>query len=113
MLDIAEKCFARIAKEIQDRGLTVAGAFEKYVQLEEVEGEALALMSPVSFLEGIRELGIEDLEEIEVACLMRVLAKPNMDSAILLTELIVIMENFGIGDEEIDEDDAPSEMEPG
>ena len=113
MLDIAEKCFARIAKEIQDRGLTVAGAFEKYVQIEEIEGEALALMSPVSFLEGIRELGIEDLEEIEVACLMRVLAKPNMDSAILLTELIVIMENFGIGDEEIDEDDAPSEAEPG
>jgi hypothetical protein len=56
-------------------------------------------MSPVSFLEAIRELGIDDLEEIDVACLMRVLAKPNMDGHILLTELIVIMENFGLNDE--------------
>ena len=111
MLDIAERVFARIAKEISDKGLTVATAFEKYVQVEEVEGETLAIMNPVSFLEGIRELGIEDLEEIEVACLMRVLAKPNMDSAILLTELIVIMENFGIGEEDIDVDDEPSETE--
>ena len=69
-------------------------------------------------MEAIRELGIDDLEEIEVACLMRVLAKPNMDSAILLTELIVIMENFGIGEDgeqsetagggEIEESEAPS-----
>jgi len=59
----------------------------------------MLLMSPVGFLEGIREMGIDDLQEVEIACLMRVLAKPNMDSAILLTELIVIMENFGIGEE--------------
>jgi hypothetical protein len=100
MLDIAEKCFARMAEEIRGRGLSVEQAFEKYVQVEEVEGEQMLIMSPVAFLEGIRDLGIDDLEEVEVACLMRVLAKPNMDSAILLSELVVIMENFGIGEEE-------------
>jgi len=110
MLDIAEKCFARMAQEIKDRGLTVEQAFQKYVQMEEVEGEQMLLMSPVAFLEGIRDIGIDDLEEVEVACLMRVLAKPNMDSAILLTELIVIMENFGIGEEEEEEGtEQPSE----
>jgi len=40
------------------------------------------------------------LEEVEVACLMRVLTKPNLENAILLKELIIIMENFGIQDEE-------------
>ncbi len=54
------------------------------------------MLSPIGFLEGIKELGITDLEEIEVACLMRVLAKPNLENAILLQELVVIMENFGI-----------------
>jgi len=49
-------------------------------------------------------LGITDLEEIEVACLMRVLAKPTLENAILLQELVVIMENFGIY-----EDDAEPE----
>ena len=56
----------------------------------------LELISPIGFLEGIKDLGITDLEEIEVACLMRVLTKPNLENAILLKELMIIMENFGI-----------------
>ena len=62
----------------------------------------LELLSPIGFLEGIKDIGVVDLEEIEVACLMRVLTKPNMNNAILLKELIVIMENFGIFDDGID-----------
>lgn len=108
MLDIAEKCFARIAEQLKAKGLSVEAAFERFVQMEEIEGEQMLLMSPVGFLEAIRDLGIEDFEEIEVACLMRVLAKPNMDSAILLTELIVIMENFGIGED--DQSEGKSEV---
>ena len=60
----------------------------------------LELLSPIGFLEGIKELGIVDLEEVEVACLMRVLTKPDLDNAILLRELVIIMENFGIQDDE-------------
>jgi hypothetical protein len=60
------------------------------------------LLSPIGFLEGIKELGVTDLEEVEVACLMRVLTKPNLENAILVKELIVIMENFGIYDDEDD-----------
>jgi hypothetical protein len=59
----------------------------------------LELLSPIGFLEGIKDLEITDLEEVEVACLMRVLTKPNLENAILLNELIVIMENFGISDD--------------
>jgi hypothetical protein len=71
------------------------------------------LLSPIGFLEGIKDLGIVDLEEVEVACLMRVLTKPDLENAILLKELIIIMENFGIQDDDegpaddvgLDEDD--------
>ena len=59
----------------------------------------LEMLSPVGFLEGIKDLGVTDLEEVEVACLLRVLTKPNLANAILLQELIVIMENFNIYDE--------------
>lgn len=40
-----------------------------------------------------------DLEEVEVACLMRVLTKADLENAILLQELVVIMDNFGIKEE--------------
>jgi hypothetical protein len=64
-------------------------------------------MSPIGFLEGIKELGLEGLTEIEAACLLRVLTKPELDSAIILNELALIMENFGVLDnyEDDDEDD--------
>jgi hypothetical protein len=78
----------------------VRGAFNNFIIKEEIEGTALELLSPIGFLEGIKDLGIVDLEEVEVACLMRVLTKPNLENAILLKELIIIMENFGIYDEE-------------
>lgn len=58
--------------------------------------QSIELLSPMGFLEGIKELGVIDLEEVEVACLMRVLTKADLENAILLKELIVIMENFGI-----------------
>ena len=55
---------------------------------------------PVSFLEGLNALQLEDLSEIEIACLMNVLAKPTtgseLENIILVDELVSIMENFGI-----------------
>jgi len=62
--------------------------------------EVIELLSPIGFLEGVKDLGITDLEELEVACLMRVLTKPELENAIMLKELIVIMDNFGIQDDE-------------
>lgn len=40
------------------------------------------------------------LSELEVACLMRVLSKPEIDHAILLNELNLVLENFGIAKQE-------------
>lgn len=96
MLDVAEQCFIRIAQGIINKGCNVRTAFANFIIKENIEGTALELLSPIGFLEGIKEIGIMDLEEVEVACLMRVLTKPNLENAILLKELIVIMENFGI-----------------
>lgn len=56
----------------------------------------LELMTPRGFLVGVRELGFEDVSEMEAACLLKVLAKPELDGAVILNEFILIMENFGI-----------------
>ena len=100
MLDVAEGCFVKIANAIIGKGQNVRSAFQNFIIQEDIEGTPLELLSPIGFLEGIKDLGITDLEEVEVACLMRVLTKPNFENAILLKELIVIMENFGIYDDE-------------
>ena len=47
---------------------------------------------------------------MEAACLLRVLTKPELDSAIILNELVLIMENFGVVDNYEDDDDEDDYM---
>lgn len=109
MLDIAEHCFIKLAEFMLERNRSVRGIFTKFSIPEQFpDGTILELMSPIAFLEGIKEIGMDDLSEMEAACLLRVLTKPELESAIILNELILIMENFGVPDnfeEDDDEDD--------
>ena len=56
---------------------------------------------PEGLIEGIRSIGIDDLSQKEIKCLLRVLTKPEIDNAIILDELLAIMENLGLYDDEI------------
>jgi len=47
-------------------------------------------------MEGVKDIGFDDVTEMEAACLMKVLVKPELDSQIILNEFALIMENFGI-----------------
>ena len=106
MLDIAEGCFVKLAELLIVSGKTVRSIFSKFAVPEIFpDRTVLELLSPLSFLEGIKELGLDDLQEIEAACLMRVLAKPELENAIILNELALIMENFGVPDGEEDAED--------
>ncbi len=60
MLDIAERCFVRIAEAIISKNLTVKKAFDQYIIREEVDDAYIDLLSPIGLLEGIKELGITD-----------------------------------------------------
>lgn len=99
MLDIAEMCFVRIADVLIKQGLTVREAFGKYA-IPEMLPESktvLELLIPEAFFEALRaELKMKEFPDVEAACLMRVLAKPELDNAIILNEFALIMENFGV-----------------
>jgi hypothetical protein len=112
MLDIAEQCFMRIADLLHMQQKTVKQVFLKYSIPERFkDGSVLELLSPRAFLEGVRDSGFEDVTEMEAACLMKVLAKPELDNAVILNEFVLIMENFGIPsvteDEEFENDYQP------
>ena len=99
MLDIAEVCFIQMADVLIKRGVTVKEAFGKYA-VAEVMPESkmvLELLAPEAFFEAVKlELNLRELSDIEVACLMRVLAKPELQNAIILNEFALILENFGV-----------------
>ena len=105
MLDIAESIFIKMADFIIAKEKSIRGIFTKYSVPEMFpDNTVLELLSPGGFLEGIKEAGIEDLQDFEVACLMRVLSKPELDNAVILNEFVMIMENFGVPDTMEDEE---------
>lgn len=106
MLDIAESCFIKMAELLIKSGRSIRTVFGKYSVPEMFpDRTVLELLSPLSFLEGVKDIGLDDLQEIEAACLMRVLAKLELDNAIILNELTLIMENFGVTDMDEDAED--------
>ena len=99
MLDIAEMCFVRMAEILLKHGVTVREIFSKYAVAEMLPESktVLELMIPSAFFQAVRlELGIKELSDLEAACMMRVLAKPELGNAIILNEFALIMENFGV-----------------
>lgn len=42
------------------------------------------MLTPMGLLEGVKDLGIDDLSELEVQYLLKVLSKPELDGAILM-----------------------------
>lgn len=90
---------------------SVKTVFKPYIFEAEIDGDIHELLSPYDLLQGIKDLGIDDLQKIEVTYLMKVLSKPDLEGNILLQELLQIMENFGLSGEA--ESEAPiDEMQP-
>ena len=99
MIDVAEQIFIRLAEDLIAQKKTIRDVWGDVIQEAEIEGEVFELLTPVDLLDGIKALGITDLTEKQVNYLLKVLAKPELDGAIFLTELNQIMENFGLFDE--------------
>jgi hypothetical protein len=56
-------------------------------------------MRAEDFLDDLRKvLQPDQISELEIACLMRVLSKPEIEHCIVVSELQLVLENFGITD---------------
>ena len=98
MLDTAEQIFVQIAQCLQQKNLTVRDTFgsEDLIHvLEEFEGEQdVAVMTADDFITRCYQIGLQHLNQLQVACVMRVLGKPELSNAIRLNELEILMQNF-------------------
>ena len=75
--------------------------------MAEIDGDAYELIPPQGLIEALADLGLEDLQPIEVNYLLKVLSKPELDGEILMQEFLEIMKNFDL----YDEDDQPDHQD--
>ena len=99
MLDIAEAIFNNIAQCLMMHNLTVRQTFggeDIIYNLPEFDGEKnVEVMTADDFLTRCYEIGVTQLDRIQIDCLMRVLGKPEISNAIKLVDLETLMSNFG------------------
>ena len=63
--------------------------------LEEFEGEQnVEVITADDFLTRCNEIGVPQMNEMQIACVMRVIGKPELSNAIRLNELEILMSNF-------------------
>ena len=87
MLDIAEQILSRLARVLIDNQWTVHSVFgqpkEMYQIVQSPENEEnIKIITPEMFLARVYQIGIKDLTQLQVACLMKVLAKPEFNDCV-------------------------------
>jgi hypothetical protein len=59
-------------------------------------GALIKVLSPEMFLARVYQVGLTNLSRLQVACLMKVLGKPELEDSIRYNELEMLMDNFGV-----------------
>ena len=69
---------------------------------EEVEHEdsTLEVVAEDIFFQKLESIGLTDLDDTQKQSLIKVLSKPNITGKVLVRDLTIILENFGIKDQE-------------
>ena len=90
MIKIAETCLMRISNELKEKNVTIHDLFNENIMSEDIEGQKIELLAPLHFIEGIRKLGINDFTELDIACLVNLLTRQELDDLILIDELEIL-----------------------
>ena len=110
VIDVAERVFFRIAEVLIKQGqASIRALFKEQIFETEIQGQMFELLTPDGLLDGIKALGITDLTQKDSRYLLRVLTKPELDGAIVVQELLQIMENLGFKEEYPNNDESSSE----
>ena len=101
MLDIAEQIFNMIVQCLMAQNLSVTDAFggdDMIHVLEEFENQRnVKVMTIDDFVVRCQEIGVPELQKIQIDCIIHVLGKASLGNAIRLDELQILMSNFTQG----------------
>ncbi len=103
VIETTQKCFLRIANRMFKQKLAVSALYHDVAFSKAIDGENAELITPADFLNGLVKLGLNDLNDVEKACLVKVLAINDEETLIKLKDLMQILADFGIKEKESEE----------
>ncbi len=97
IIEVAQKCFGDIAELMKENGLSARDMFKDV--LYKAEGEADELIEVGDFLKIVRGLGLEQLQDRDEQCLVKVLAATEDEKYIRLADFVQVIEDYGVSDQ--------------
>ena len=104
----------RISDELNKQNITIPELFKEEIMRETVEDQVIELLAPIHFIEGLKKLGIDDFSELEIACLVNLLTRPELDDLILVEELNILKDTNKLREsigEMLDKSQSPNQDE--
>ena len=99
MLEIAQKCFGIIAEKMQNAKITIRGLFEGMIAKQILEGQEQEIIISSDFVNGLQKLGIEEFQELDYACLLKILSINEEENSVRVADLVQILEDYGVHEE--------------
>ena len=100
MLDIAESILRELAEKLLENEWSVKDVFAhpKLVHIiPKYQGQVKVMaLSAQNFLGRMYQIGFQEITQLQVACMMRVLGKYDLENAILFDDLMTLLENYGV-----------------
>jgi len=96
MIKLSENCLIRISNELIAKDVSIQDLFKDNIVIKEFEDQEIELLDPLHFIEGLKKLGIDDFNELEIACLVNLLTRPELEDYILVEELNILKDNNNI-----------------
>lgn len=98
MILIAQKCFFEIAEKLKKRKQTVHSLYKGKLIRTHIDKEDVELLTQLDFINGLQELELEDMQPLQYACLIQVLAINDEEKHIRVSDLVQILEDYGVKD---------------
>mgnify|MGYP006282938255 CR=1 FL=1 len=93
MFQVAENTLLKIAQVFYMWGTTVSNLYQNNIMEVKYQDTTLPIITPEVFIEGLKALEVDNITELELAWLMNVLVKPELQNGILIEELESIIQN--------------------
>ena len=99
MIEIAQNCFQVIAEKLMEKKLNIHSLFQGKITKEKIDDEVHEVLTGEIFMNGIQELCMDKFQEIDYACLIKVLTVNEEGKFIRVNDLTQILHDYGVIDE--------------
>ena len=99
IVEIAQRCFMQMAEKMLAKKMTIKTLYQGTIQKANIGGEEMDVLNAADFMDGLKRLGINELQSVEFECLIKALAANETEELISVDNLAQILEDYGIVDQ--------------